>query len=127
MLGCDGNFNIDNFRDACSAGWVVATATEYFANGGTTVEPNTKRWVDVTWDSNGHETSLDNYGGYYDSSNSGVWDGLSTSSGCTWLSVNQQCTLSFIDKEYGTSYGCHCRGGDPNTNYHGVVCVKGMA
>ena len=127
MVGCDGNYRIDNFREACEAGWKVATAAEYFANGGTTVVPNNERWVDVTWDSNGNETSLQNWTGHFDSSNSGGWDGISRNSDCTWISMDQVCTLSFVNIDYGTSYGCHCRGGDPNSVYHGVVCVKGMA
>jgi hypothetical protein len=81
----------------------------------------------VTWDANGYETSLENWAGHYDTSNTGGWDGVSTYKGCTWISTKQVCQLSFINIHYGASYGCHCSGGDPNSVYHGVVCVKGMA
>ena len=122
MVGCDGSYTISNFRSACSEGWHVATASEYFKYGGKTVVPNQPRFVDVTWDSMGKETSLENLQGYYDSSNSGVWDSLTKrDNNCKWSSINEQCTLSFVDKEYGKSYGCHCRGKDKQ----GVVCVLG--
>ena len=120
MVGCDGRYTRSSFRLACSSGWHVATASEYFKFGGKTVIPTTRRFVDVTWDSSGKETSLDNWQGYYDSSNSGVWNSISKNSDCLWSSTNEQCTLSFVDKHYGQSYGCHCRG----SNSQGVVCVK---
>ena len=105
MVGCYGNYNIRNFREGCSVGWRVATATDYFSNGGTTVVPNEARWVDVTWTSNGYETSLENCQGYYDSRNNASWNSVTSSSDCTWVSINEQCTLSFINKDYGKSYG----------------------
>ena len=132
MLGCDGNYNIDNFREACTAGWNVATAREYFAYGGKTVRPNAERWVDVTWDANGLETSLENWTGHYDCSNGAGWDQVCHSDSCTWLSTwypadheNEECALTFANFEYGKSYGCHCMDGDPKTTYRGVICVKG--
>ena len=119
MVGCDGSYTKSNFRSACSEGWHVATASDYFKYGGKTVVPNKARFVDVTWDSMGKETSLENLQGYYDSSNAGVWDGLRKNNNCKWSSINEQCFLSFVDKEYGKSYGCHCRGSDKQ----GVICV----
>merc|ERR1712142_910051 len=119
MVGCDGSYSRSSFRDACSSGWHVATASDYFKYGGKTVRPTQTRFVDVTWDSSGKETSLDNWQGYYDSSNTGGWDSLSNSD-CIWVSRDEQCTLSFVDHNYGSSYGCHCRG----SNSQGVVCVK---
>jgi len=120
MVGCDGSYSRSSFRDACSSGWHVATASEYFKYGGKTVRPTQTRFVDVTWDSSGKETSLDNWQGYFDSSNSGGWDSLRKNSDCIWVSRDEQCTLSFVDHNYGSSYGCHCRGSD----VQGVVCVK---
>jgi len=43
MVGCDGSYTRYNFRSACSGGWLVATASDYFANGGTSVVPNADR------------------------------------------------------------------------------------
>ena len=125
MVGCDGNFNIDNFRDACNKGWKVATAASYFANGGTTVVPDVMRWIDTTWDSNGYETSLENWSGNYGCANTGGWSNLCSNSDCTWVSYNKWCELTFVDVNHGHGYGCHCSGGNPNSNYRGVICVKG--
>jgi len=123
MVGCDGDYTNSTFRTACAVGWHVATATDYFKYGGTEIKPSTDRWVDVTWDSNGYETSLDNWEGYYDCGKSGGWDGLCKSDNCIWVSTEERCTLSFVDNDYGESYGCHCRGGDI-WGSQGVVCAK---
>lgn len=119
MVGCDGSYTMSNFRSACAPGWHVANASEYFSYGGTSVRPNANRWIDVTWDSSGRETSLDNFAGYYDLSNGAGWQSLSQSSGCRWVSSAQECHLSFIDRDYGKMWGCHCRG----STQMGVVCV----
>ena len=131
MVGCDGSYNIDNFREACKVGWKVANAPDYFGNGGTIVQPNADRWVDTTWDLGGHETSLENWSdnAKIDCQNSGSWDGPCQYSNCTWISTlkrdsDTMCQLSFMNKHYGASYGCHCIGGNPNTNYRGVICSK---
>ena len=126
MFGCDGNYNSNNFREACTEGWAVATAAQYLAYGGATVQPNAERWIDATWDSNGYETSLENWSGHTACSNSGSYTsvcviGVGT---CSWISKNEICSLSFRDNHYGDVYGCFCRGGDPNTNNRGVICVK---
>ena len=120
MVGCDGSYTRHNFQSACSTGWHAATSAEYFALGGQTTAPTKDRWVDVTWDSTGQETGLANWNGYYDSSNGAGWNGVSSNSNCVWVSKNEQCYLSFSNKDYGKAYGCHCRGG----NAHGTVCTK---
>ena len=122
MVGCDGSFDRNTFRTGCSLGWHVATASEYFSFGGKSTRPNKSRFVDVTWDALGRETSLDNYQKYYDSSNGAGWQSLSKTSGdCFWLSRSNQCHLSFSNSDYGKSYGCHCY--NRNTP-EGVICVK---
>ena len=126
MVGCDGSYTRHNFQSACSAGWHAATSAEYFALGGQTTAPTKDRWVDVTWDSTGQETGLANWNGYYDSSNGAGWNGVSSSSNCVWVSKNEQCYLSFSNKDYGKAYGCHCRGNGAS-GVHGTVCVKDTA
>ena len=123
MVGCDGNVDRNTFRSVCSAGWHVATASEYFLFGGKSTLPNKGRFVDVTWDALGKETSLDNYQGYFDSRNATGWQGLSKRTGdyCFWLSIDNQCYLSFMNSDYGKSYGCHCYS---TSNAKGVICVK---
>ena len=151
MVGCDGAYTKTNFRDACATGWHVATATEYHTYGGKTVVPTKARWVDVAWDFEGKETSLDNWEGYYPISNNidnwyqffTIEESLDQTSiqaynnsqplrqdmSCIWVSTNEKCKLPFISNDYfagsvyGTSYGCHCRGNGINGT-HGVVCVK---
>jgi hypothetical protein len=125
MVGCNGAYTRHNFRGACSDGWHVARASEYFSFGGRSVKPKTMRWVDVTWDIRGYETSLDNYAYRYDSSNGPSFNGLSSTTSCVWVSVNIWCYLSFVDKDYGGGYGCHCYG-KLSGNY-GVVCVSDSA
>ena len=122
MVGCDGNFDRNTFRTGCSLGWHVATASEYFLLGGKSTRPNKGRFVDVTWDALGKETSLDNHQKYYDSSNSAGWQKLAKRGiDCFWLSIDNQCHLSFMNSDYGKSYGCHCY---TNTDAKGVICVK---
>ena len=121
MVGCDGAFTRNNFRTACSLGWHVATASDYYSFGGKTVVPTERRFVDVTWDSSGKEISLDYWEGYHDSSNGGGWDSLAKNDYCIWLSYNARCNLSFSNKDYGQIYGCHCQ---RESNAHGVVCVQ---
>ena len=69
MVGCDGAYTKDDFRTACSAGWHVATATDYYKFGGKIVVPSNPRWIDVAWDAKGRETSLDNWQGFFPFSN----------------------------------------------------------
>ena len=122
MVGCDGIYTKRNFRSACSVGWHVARASDYFSYGGKTVKPNKPRFVDVTWDSTGKETSLDNWQGYYDRSNSAGWQAVSKSNYCIWMSSDAtSCYLSFIDHDYGKAYGCHC---SYESSAKGVICVK---
>jgi len=148
MVGCDGAYTRNDFRTACSAGWHVATATEYYKYGGKIVVPSTPRWIDVAWDSKGQETSLDNWEGFFPMANdvdsatqeyaeSGVqsqnyYNPLKKDESCIWVSTNEKCKLVFtsgfrinneIANNYGTGYGCHCRGNGINGT-HGVVCVK---
>ena len=123
MVGCNGDYAKTTFRSACSDGWHVATASDYYAFGGKTVAPDKIRFVDVTWDSAGKETSLDNWQGYYDSSSARAgWQSLSHNSYCLWVSrPTKECYLSFINADYGESYGCHCY---DESSVKGVVCVK---
>ena len=124
MVGCDGRFTKDNFRTGCSSRWHVATASDYYSYGGKTVQPNLPRFVDVTWDSSGKETSLDNWKGYYPfTSSDGDWIIVLAGGdcGCCWLSANMTCGLIFINKNYGRSYGCDCLSEESSG---GVVCVR---
>ena len=144
MVGCDGDYTKDNFRSACASGWHVATASDYYQYGGKTVAPTKARWIDVAWNSQGKETSLDNWQGFFPLSNNlGSWYTTSyvvpqtneivlyKSISCVWVSVNEQCKLAFGSQSaypyrlhiYGKSYGCHCRGNGINGT-HGVVCAK---
>ena len=152
MVGCDGAYTKDDFRTACSAGWHVATATDYYKYGGKIVNPTTPRWIDVAWNSKGHETSLDNWQGFFPMANNvdsvtlensietftfyskNYYNPLRQDESCIWVSINEQCKLVFtpgmgivnLDENanaYGTGYGCHCRGSGINGT-HGVVCVK---
>lgn len=124
MYGCDGNYTSLNIETACAKGWHPANPNEYFSYGGVTVKPTQLRWVDTAWDAQGKDTSIKNWQGYYDTSNSGGWNGLSKNNDCTWVSSTEQCSLAFVNHTYGQSYGCHCRGGVPTTTQRGVVCVK---
>ncbi|MEY3012956.1 MAG: hypothetical protein RIT45_1691 [Pseudomonadota bacterium] len=124
MVGCNGNFVLSNYETACSTGWHPANANEYATYGGKTKAPNAIYWVDTAWDSAGKDTSLKNWQGYYDSSNGAGWNGLSKNNDCTWIaSPTEACYLSFSNHDYGPLKGCHCRGGNPNSTGHGVVCV----
>ena len=148
MVGCDGAYTKDDFRTACSAGWHVATATDYYKYGGKIVAPTTPRWIDVAWNSKGRETSLDNWQGFFPMANnvdsltlesSGLifnlpnyYNPLRQDESCIWVSTNEQCKLVFSTDgtslsgssfSYGAGYGCHCRGNGINGT-HGVVCVK---
>ena len=120
MIGCDGSYTRSNFRTACAEGWHVATASDYFEYGGKTIVPTSTRFIDVTWNSAGRETSLDNFQSYYNHYNTGGFGGPGVSPGCMWLSENSLCYLRFINHDYGRGYGCHCR----YSNSNGVVCVK---
>ena len=82
------------------------------------------RWVDTAWNSQGHDVPLAQWDGHYDCSNGPGWNDVCQNSDCTWVSTTEQCHLTFIDHDYGHSYGCHCRGGSPNSNQRGVICVK---
>lgn len=97
------------------------------------VKPNQNRWVDVTWDSTGKETSLANWAGWYSCSNTAAYLENSPgvpchSSDCTWVShtIMSNCMLSFVDRTVGKAYGCHCYGGNPWTSNLGVVCAIGF-
>ena len=124
MFGCNGSFVSTNLATACAKGWHPANPNEYFTYGGKTVKPNVARWVDTAWDAKGKDTGIKNWAGHYDCSNSGGWNGLCKNSNCTWLSYTTECTLTFINHDYGKSWGCHCRGGDPKTTGRGVICVR---
>ena len=125
MVGCDGSFLKSNFTSACSTGWHPANANEYATYGGKTKAPSKIYWVDTAWDAAGKDTSLANWDGHYDSSNGAGWNGLSQNSDCTWIaSPSEACYLSFANHDYGQLKGCHCRGGNPNSTGHGVVCVR---
>ena len=122
MVGCDGIFTRDTFRSACSVGWRVAKASDYFAYGGKTVQPTKWRFIDVAWDSTGKETSLDNWQGYFDTSCNAGLQSVNRTNYCLWLSGNSStCYLSFIDHDYGKAYGRHC---NEESSAKGVVCVK---
>ncbi|MCB9738270.1 MAG: DUF4215 domain-containing protein [Deltaproteobacteria bacterium] len=125
MVACDGNFLRSNFETACANGWHPANANEYATYGGKSKAPNKIYWVDTAWDSQGKDTSLKNWAGFYDSSNGAGWNNLSQNSDCTWIaSPSEACYLSFSNHDYGQLKGCHCRGGNPNSTGHGVVCVQ---
>ena len=124
MVGCNGSYTKGDFETACGAGWHPANPNEYFSYGGKTVSPTAERWVDTAWDASGKDISLKNWSGYYDCSNGAGWNGVCNNSDCTWLSTTEQCHLNFVDTDYGQSYGCHCRGGNPNSTGHGVICVN---
>ena len=127
MVACDGSYKKADYETACAKGWHPANPNEYFTYGGKTVSPNKIRWVDTAWDSSGKDTTLKNWQGWFDSSNGAGWNGLSKNSSCTWVSTSEQCYLTFANHDYGKSYGCHCRGGNPNTTGRGVICVKDSA
>ena len=119
MVGCDGSYTRSNFRTACAEGWHVATAAEYFEYGGKKIVPTATRFVDVTWDSMGREISLDSWQGYFNKGSDGGWNGLLQNDYCMWVSTASRCYLSFVNHDYGRSYGCHCW-----SNIQGVICVK---
>ena len=139
MVGCDGAYTKNDFRSACASGWHVATATDYHKYGGSIVVPSSPRWVDVAWDAQGREMSLDDWQGFFPISNNiDRWyeddftaNPMRQDDSCIWLSINEQCKLTFANHDryglrsntYGTSYGCHCRGDGINGTY-GVICVK---
>jgi hypothetical protein len=124
MVGCNGSYTKSNFETACGSGWHPANPNEYFTYGGKTVSPTAERWVDTAWDASGKDVSLKNWNGYYDCSNGAGWNGVCSNGDCTWLSTTEQCYLTFVDADYGLSYGCHCRGGNPNSTGRGVICVN---
>ncbi len=124
MVACNGSFLGTQIASACGPGWHPANPNEYFTYGGKTVKPNQLRWVDTAWNSAGHDVPLSQWQGYYDCSNGAGWNGICTSSNCTWVSSDEQCYLTFVDHDYGYSYGCHCRGGNPTNTTHGVICVN---
>jgi len=127
MYGCNGSFTAPNIDKACAKGWHPANPNEYFSYGGKTVKPNVDRWVDTAWASNGKDTSIKNWQGHYDCSNSAGWQGVCKNSNCTWLSRAESCHLTFVNHNYGQSWGCHCRGGNPNSSGRGVICVRNSA
>ncbi len=124
MVGCDGSFLGPQIALACGPGWHPANANEYFSYGGKTNQVSVLRWVDTAWDSQGKDVPLAQWQGYYDCSNSAGWNGLCSSNDCSWLSHTSECTLTFSNHDYGKSWGCHCRGGNPNITPHGVICVN---
>ena len=124
MFGCNGSFTSANIEKACAKGWHPANPNEYFAYGGKSVKPNVDRWVDTAWDAQGKDTSIKNWTGQYDCSNGAGWNGLCKNSDCTWLSRAESCHLTFVNHDYGQSWGCHCRGGNPNSSAKGVICVR---
>ncbi len=124
MVGCDGNYLGTQLASACGPGWHPANPNEYFSYGGKTTPVTQTRWVDTTWNSQGYDAPLEQSTGYYDCSNGQGWNGVCKTSICTWVSYHDQCYLTFVNHDYGKSYGCHCRGGDPKSNHHGVICVN---
>ena len=124
MVGCDGSYLGTQIANACGPGWHPANANEYYSYGGKTTQANQKRWVDTAWDAQGKDMPLSQWTGHYDCSNSPGWHGVCTSSNCTWVSMQQQCYLTFVNHDYGKSWGCHCDGGNPNSSKHGVICVN---
>jgi cysteine-rich repeat protein len=124
MVGCNGNYLGTQLTDACGPGWHPANPNEYFTYGGKSVQPDQKRWVDTAWDSQGKDVPMDQFNNYYDCSNGPGWNGVCVNPGCTWVSMSQQCYLTFVNHDYGQSYGCHCDGGHPESTHHGVICVN---
>ena len=124
MVACDGTFTGMQLATACGPGWHPANPNEYFSYGGTTVKPTQIRWVDTTWNAQGHDVPLAQWQGYYDKSNSSGWQGLNQNDNCTWVSTTEVCHLTFVNHNYGSSNGCHCRGGNPTSATHGVICVN---
>ena len=124
MVGCDGSFTGFQLANACAPGWHPANPNEYFSYGGKSVSPSQMRWVDTAWNSQGHDVPMAQWTGHYDCSNQSGWNGVCSSGNCTWVSTTEQCYLTFVDHDYGYSYGCHCRGGAPGSSHHGVMCVK---
>jgi len=124
MVGCNGNWLGDQIAQACAAGWHPANPNEYFSYGGKNVVPDQIRWVDTAWNAQGYDVPLAQWAGHYDCSNSAGWHGVCASGNCTWVSKSESCYLTFVNHDYGKSWGCHCRGGNPNSSQHGVVCVK---
>ena len=123
MVGCNGAYTKANFETACAKGWHPANANEYATYGGATQVPNDTRWIDSAWDAAGKDISLKSWTGNYNCSNSAGWGGLCKNNDCTWVSyAAQACDLAFTTHDYGVLKGCHCRGGDPNSTGHGVVC-----
>jgi len=124
MVACNGSWYGHEIAQACAAGWHPANPNEYFSYGGKTVVPNQIRWVDTAWNGQGFDVPMAQWSGNYDCSNGAGWDGVCWVDYCTWVSTSEQCYLTFVNHNYGYSYGCHCRGGNPNETQRGVICVK---
>ena len=124
MVACNGSWYGHQIAQACAPGWHPANPNEYFTYGGKTVSPNQIRWVDTAWNAQGYDVPIAQWDGHYDCSNGSGWDGVCWIDYCTWVSSSEQCYLTFVNHDYGYSYGCHCRGDNPNTTKHGVICVK---